>query len=84
MTVMSSLKMQIATKIMINLCYWQTNIEFKNVTYSNWAFCIISWYIFPSFKVIVTEDEIVIKIEFLWLETETAFHVFQMELWLWT
>lgn len=35
---------------------------------------------FQSFKVIISEDEIVIKIEFLWLETEMVFHVFQMEL----
>lgn len=42
---------------------------------------------FQSFKVIISKDEIVIKIdeilikiEFLLLDTETAFHVFQMEL----
>lgn len=33
-----------------------------------------------SFKVIVSEDDIVNKTEFLWLETGIAFHVFQMEL----
>lgn len=90
MTLMSSLKMQIATQVMISLCYWWTNIEFKKLTYCNSVFHVISWYMFQSFKVIISKDEIVIKIdeilikiEFLLLDTETAFHVFQMELWSW-